>query len=190
MESANPEKYFTAPREPDQRRNNGEDRKTFEVNEMWEMHHEIVRLLVMGMKNVEICKLLGVSQPMVSYVRNSKVVKDKLAIMRAARDADTIDVARHIQEVCPKALDLLEDIIDDHGETHSIALAAKTAESWVDRAGHAAVRNIKVAAIVGHFTAEEIADLKRAATEEAEVAGMIDIAPEEEVKSGSDSPQD
>ena len=106
MTKTNPEKYFEAPREPDQRRKNGEERKTFEVSEMWEMHHEIVRLLVLGMKNVEICKVLGVSQPMVSYVRNSKVVKDQLAIMRAARDADTIDVARDIREKAPKALAL------------------------------------------------------------------------------------
>jgi len=178
-ETTNPEKYFTAPREPDQRRNNGEDRKTFEVNEMWEMHHEIVRLLVMGMKNVEICKVLNVSQPMVSYVRNSKVVKDHLAIMRSARDADTIDVARDIREKAPKALALLESIIDDQGETHSMALVAKTAESWLDRAGHGAIKTVKVAGAVAHFTADEIMDIKRAANEEAEMANMIDVTPKE-----------
>ena len=177
--NTNPEKYFTAPREPDQRRNNGEDRKTFEVSEMWEMHHEIVRLLVLGMKNVEICKILHVSQPMVSYVRNSKIVKDNLAIMRAARDADTIDVARDIREKAPKALALLERIIDDEGETYPMSLAAKTAESWLDRAGHGAIKTVKVAGAVAHFTAEEIMDLKRAANEEARMAGMIDVTPKE-----------
>ena len=177
--NTNPEKYFTAPREPDQRRNNGEDRKTFEVSEMWEMHHEIVRLLVMNLKPKEICDILGVSQAMVSYTRNSKVVKDHLAIMRSARDADTIDIARHIQKVTPKALQLLEDIIDDHGETLPMSLAAKTAESWVDRAGHGAIKTLKVAGAVAHFTAEEIMNLKDAANEEARMAGMIDVTPKE-----------
>ena len=175
----NPEKYFSAPREPDQRRNNGEDRKTFEVSEMWEMHHEIVRLLVTGMKNVEVCKVLGVSPAMVSYVRNSKVVQDKLAIMRAARDADTVDIARDIREKAPKALELLESVIDDNGETHSMALAVRVAESWLDRAGHGAIKTLKVAGAVAHFTADEIADLKRSANEEAKMAGMIDVTPKE-----------
>ena len=179
MTETNPEKYFTAPREPDQRRSNGEDRKTFEVSEMWEMHHEIVRHLVMGMKNVEICKILSVSPAMVSYVRNSKVVKDKLAIMRAARDADTIDVARDIREKAPKALALLESIIDDGGEAHPMSLVAKTAESWLDRAGHGAVKTVKMAGAVAHFTADEILELKRSADEEARMAGIIDVTPEE-----------
>jgi len=151
---------------------------------MWEMHHEIVRLLVLGMSNVEICNILGVSRPMVSYVRNSKVVKDKLAIMRAARDADTIDIAKDIQVKAPKALQLLEDIIDDHGETYGMPLAAKTAESWLDRAGHGAVRNMKFVGAVAHFTAEEIAALKKNAADEAMAANMIDVTPEKEAQSG------
>ena len=179
MPETNPEKYFTAPREPDQRKVVGEERKTFEVSEMWEMHHEIVRYLVMGMKNVEICKILGVSPAMVSYVRNSKVVKDKLAILRAARDADTIDVAKDIRERAPKALAVLESIIDDEGGTYPMSLVAKTAESWLDRAGHGAVKTVKMAGAVAHFTADEIADLKRSANEEAQMAGIIDVTPKE-----------
>jgi len=181
MTLTNPEKYFTAPREEDQRRSvKGDERKTFEVSEMWEMHHEIVRLLVLGMSNVDICKILGVSQPMVSYTRNSKVVKDKLAIMRAARDADTIDIAKDIQAKAPKALALLYDIIEDHGETYGMPLAAKTAESWLDRAGHAPIKSVQFAGMVAHLTAEEITSLKKSARDEAEAANLIvDVTPEE-----------
>jgi len=181
MPLSSPEKYFTAPREDDKRRvPNGVERKSFEVNEMWEMHHEIVRLLVLGMSNKDICKILGVSAPMVSYTRNSKVVKDKLAIMRAARDADTIDIAKDIQTKAPKALALLYDIIEDHGETYGMPLAAKTAESWLDRAGHAPVKSVQFAGMVAHLTAEEINALKKSAREEAEAANLIvDITPED-----------
>jgi len=181
MTNISPEKYFISPREEDQRRSpNDEERKTFEVSEMWEMHHEIVRLLTIGMSNVDICKILGVSQPMVSYTRNSKVVKDKLAIMRAARDADTIDIAKDIQTKAPKALRLLEDIIDDHGDTYGMPLAAKTAENWLAKAGHGAITNVRVAGVVGHFTADELKALKDSALEEAQAANLIvDVTPEE-----------
>jgi len=112
------DKYFIAPREPDNRRT--KDRKTFEVSEMWDLHHEIVRRLVIGETNAEISRSLGVSKQMISYTRNSKVVRRQIDIMRGARDADTIDIAKRIRENAPKALDLLETIIDDRGDTYAI----------------------------------------------------------------------
>jgi len=60
-----------------------------------------------------------------------------------------------------------------------MSLAAKTAASWLDRAGHGAIKTVKVAGAVAHFTADEIAELKRSANEEAQMAGMIDVTPRE-----------
>jgi len=163
------DKYFIAPREPDNRRT--KDRKTFEVSEMWDLHHEIVRRLVIGETNAEISRSLGVSKQMISYTRNSKVVRRQIDIMRGARDADTIDIAKRIRENAPKALDLLETIIEDRGETYPISLAARTSESMLDRGGYAAPKRLE--AVVAHFTSEEIEDLKRKALESGRDSGMV-----------------
>ena len=173
-------KYFVAPRDPDARKT--DERKTFEVSEMWELHHEIVRRLVLGQKNSEIAKALNVTPVMVSYTRNSKVVKKQLDLMRAARDADTMDIAVRIRENGPAALSLLEDIIEDGGDTHGIALAARTAESMLDRGGYAAPK--KIEGIVAHFTKDEIAELKKQAVESGRDAGMIIDAEEVEEVAG------
>lgn len=181
METNSLAKYFTAPREPDLRKTT--ERKTFEVSEMWELHHEIVRRLVLGQKNSEIAKALNVTPVMVSYTRNSKVVRKQLDLMNAARDAETIDVSRRIRENGPAALELLEDIIEDHGETHGIALAARTAESMLDRGGYEAPKRIE--GVVAHFTGEEIEELKKQALESGRDSGMVIDAEEvEEVASG------
>jgi len=147
---------------------------------MWELHHEIVRRLVLGQKNVEIARALNVSQAMVSYTRNSKVVKQQLDLMRAARDADTIDISKRIRENAPTALALLEDIIEDHGDTYGYALAAKTAESMLDRGGYAAPKRLE--GVVAHFTKDEIEDLKRQALESGKDSGMIIEAEAEEME--------
>lgn len=168
------ERYFIAPRQDDARFKT--ERKTFEVNKMWEVHKEIVRKLLLGEKNSEIAEDLGVSEVMVSYTRNSKVVQSQLSIMGAARDADTIDLAREIREKAPKALELLEGIIEDNGTTHSMALAAKTAENWMDRAGYGAPKRIE--ALVAHLTAEEIEGIKKSAVIDAEASSII-VKPEE-----------
>uniref|UniRef100_A0A6M3LMA7 Uncharacterized protein n=1 Tax=viral metagenome TaxID=1070528 RepID=A0A6M3LMA7_9ZZZZ len=170
------EKYFDANREPDQRFVEPAKRRTFEVSQLWEVHHEIVRRLIIGQSSEEISRALNVSKQMVSYTKNSKPVKDKLSLMRAARDADTIDVARDIREGASKALAVLEKIIDDEGESYSMSLVARTAESWMDRAGYVAPKNIHFAGVVSHFTADEIAAIKRRALEDA--ADIITITEE------------
>ena len=172
-------KYFIAPREPDARK---QDSRTFEVNEMWELHHEIVRMLTLGHNNAFIARALGVSPQMVSYTRNSKVVQNQLAIMRGARDAETLDISKRIRENAPKALELLEHIIEDHGETYSMALAAKTAESMLDRGGYAAPK--KFEGLVAHFTKEEIEQLKSEAVDEGLKSGTVVDGEFEEVQNG------
>jgi len=139
---------------------------------MKELHHEIVRLHVIGTPNKDIAKTLNVSEQMVSYTLNSKVVQDKIDLMRASRDADIIDLTREIRSKAPKALKLLEDIIDDHGKNYHIALAAKTAENWMNRAGYSPVQKFQGA--VAHFTAEEIEDLKKKALENAKISNVIE----------------
>lgn len=165
-----PTRYYVAPREEDRRRTRG-PRKTFEVNHMWELHHEIVRRIVLGQTNRDIAQSLGISEPMVSYTKNSKVCQDKIKEMRAIRDADTIDLAEDIRMKAPKALDLLEDIIDDHGETFSMGLAAKTAENWLDRAGYPAVKRVEAAVV--HLTKDEIEKIKEEAMKDARISGMV-----------------
>ena len=173
------EKYFdlTPSRFVDLRRRPPDARKTFQVGKMWEVHQEIARLILLGYKNVEISERLGITEAMVSYTRNSPVVKDKINIMEGARDAETIDLSKEIRMKAPKALKILEQIINGEGgtigELASPALRAKTAESWIDRAGYAVQRNQGPSMhLHAHFTADEIEKLK----ERAKSGGMtIDV---------------
>lgn len=156
-------KYSDPNREPDQRK--VLQKKSWTVGEMWEVHHEIARLILLGWKNVEIAKRLKCSSQMVSNVRNSPVVQDKLAIMKGARDADSIDLSREIRESAPDALRLLQDIIrgDNDAQDAPLSLRAKTAESMMDRAGYSAPKRIQSESISYALTKEEIEEIKRRA---------------------------
>jgi len=135
----------------------------FRVGKIWERHDEIARMVLLGRKNTEIAREVGCSAATVGNVRNSPVVQDKLAIMRGARDAYTIDIAKDIQEFAPKALDLLKNIVMGKGvgTNASPALRAKEANSFLDRAGFGAVR--KEQHVHAHLTAEEIDAIKERA---------------------------
>jgi hypothetical protein len=169
-------KYFDADRGPDLRTVPHSDRRTFEVSKMWETHHEIARLVLLGLKNTEIAERMGISEAMVSYTRNSQVVKDKMELMQGARDKECLDIMQQIKEKVPEALKVLDQIMNGDaaslGQTPSLNLRARTAENWMDRAGYPAQKPGMNMHLHGHFTAQDIEEIKKRAKANPQV---IDI---------------
>ena len=168
-------KYRNGNRGPDERRVDPGEKRTFEVSQMWEIHHEIVRRLLLGQKVVNIAKDLSISEATVSYTRNSPVVRDKLEIMKGARDAETIDLAKRIRENAPQSLRLLEDIISGEvdGVSIGVGLRAREANTMLARSGFGPVQNIKGAILHGHYSDQEIEDIKKRAHETGLKSGLI-----------------
>jgi predicted transcriptional regulator len=164
------EKYFSSRPLKDLRRRPG--RKTFQVEKMWNIHHEIARLSSLGMKGTQIAQGLNVSQAMVNYTLNSPVVQDKVEILKGARDAETVELAQRIRNFAPICLDLLEKVIEeDTSETGaSIHLRVKTAQDYADRAGLGAVKRHQI--LTGRITTEQLDEIKQ----RARGAGIIKTA--------------
>ena len=161
-------KYYSPDRGPDLRkapRDGSDERNRWVVSHMWEIHHEIARRLVLGQKNVEIAEALNVTPVMVSNVRNSPIVQERITILKGARDADTIDLAREIKEVAPEALGLLKDIIrgENDGANAPIGLRARTSENMLARVGHGVPHKVQTENVHTILTAEDIAEIKRRA---------------------------
>jgi predicted transcriptional regulator len=150
-----------------------ETHKSYQIEQMWELHHEVCRLALIGMKQVDIANHLGVSPVMVSYTLRSPIVQRQLNQLKAVRDLDAIDVSKEIQELAPRAVKVLEELMDN--ELPNIKLKAAT--DILDRAGHAAVRTLRTENIHAHFTADEITDIKKRARE---VGLLTDAIYEEE----------
>jgi len=150
-----------------------ETHKQYQVEQMWELHHEVCRLALIGMKQVDIATHLGVSPVMVSYTLRSPIVQRQLNQLKAVRDIDAIDVAKEIQALAPRAVRVLDELMDS--DLPNIKLKAAT--DILDRAGHAAVRTLRTENIHAHFTADEISDIKKRARE---VGLLTDAMYEEE----------
>lgn len=133
--------------------------RNYQISHMWDVHHEIVRLLVMGAKSKDIAKQLNVSDAMVSYTANSAIVQRQIAVMRGARDADAVTISKKIQELAPKAVEVLDKLLDSQQEN----IQLKSAVDVLDRAGHGAVK--KEMSLVGHLTKEDIDEIKARAKE-------------------------
>ena len=158
--------YFEGSRPTDRRFQQSIPKKTWQVSKIWESHEEIIRRMTLGQKNIEIASAMNISPAQVSNVRNSPIIQDKLAIMKGARDAYTLDIARDIREFAPKALEVLKDIVngqDASGLPIGPGLKARVASDLLDRAGYAPVRNVSVQSVHAHLTRDDIEELKKRA---------------------------
>lgn len=146
------------------------DKKGFKVTELYDTHREIMRMAVTGMKQADIARELGVSEVMVSYTMNSPIVKREMELMRSARDLDAVDVAKRIQEVAPRALEVLEDLL----ETANDSIRFRAATDVLDRAGHAAVKTLRTESLSVHLNKDDLEEIKQRARE---IGLCVDVDP-------------
>ena len=151
--------------------------KQYQIEQMWDIHHEICRLALIGMKQIDIANHLNVSPVMVSYTLRSPIVREQLNNMAAARDVDAVDISAEIKALAPQAVEVLESLLSD--PIPSIQL--KAAQDILDRAGFAAVKTIRTENMHAHFNADEIMDIKKRARE---VGLLTDIILTQEEKDG------
>lgn len=172
-------------REPDRRRApNGS--KAYDIKKLWDRNHEICNLVVIGMNQEDVAKTLGVSPVTVSNTVNSSLGQEKIALMRGARDADTWDAAKKIQEVAKKSLTFLELALDDkvrdlEGQPLQVAVSTKVniaKHVLNDLSGLKAPTRIEGKFAHAHLTTEDIEELKARGRKAAAEIDVIEVRPE------------
>ena len=157
----------------DKRRNHDGERKLPPIKTMWEVHHEISRLLLLGYKNTQIAKAVGLTKERVSQVRNDPIMKRKLSIMGMARDKDAIEISDRMKELEPIAVEVFEKVmntaLDDEDGTARIEddkdLRRDAIASAKIITDHQHPKETKVEHNVGYVTVEMIQEAKRRALE-------------------------
>ena len=145
------------------RRRRPETRKTYQVQELWQSHREIINLAATGMKQVEIAKVIGVTPQTVSNTLNCGKGSEKLLEIRESRDAVYKEVTDRISSLAPKALKIMERIMLNEEQDPQISpfLQLKAATGLLDRAGHSPVKKEESVHKHFHLGLDELEELKR-----------------------------
>lgn len=145
--------------------------RSYQISKMWDVHHEIVRLASCGAKQVDIAAILNVTPEMVSYTLNSSIVKRQLELLRSARDVESMDVAKRIQEIALVAVEKMATLVEQD-ENRAVQLSAS--KDILDRAGHGAVKKMQLDGRLMHFTPDDLEQIKARAQELARENKMLD----------------
>ncbi len=150
------------------------DQPASPIKQIWQQHHEVIRLAVLGFGVLEIARAVGFTPAMIRNILGSEVVKRQVSIMVGAKDYDTLEVKKEIDRLAPSALCVLRDIMENTEESSRVRLSA--AIDVLDRAGLAAPKVIQGSFDVTHLTATDLEAIKQRARD----AQMIDITPSKE----------
>jgi len=123
-------------------------------------HREIARRLVLGQRQSDICRDLGMTPGRMSIIVNSPLFKIEIKKLERERDEGVGDISRTLQELSPLALEVVERTMYQ-AESHRLRFDA--AESVLDRAGHSRINksDINVTGNVNHsgMTEDELRKL-------------------------------
>lgn len=139
---------------PTDHRRNPAGNQHYDIKQMWERHHQIARLLVLGWSNKQVASHLSITPQTVSNARNNPEVKRQIDLLSARADNSVVDVSKRIQDLAPRALGVMEEVMDD-AEFSTKRLAAK---DILEMAGYKAVSRLTIA--TARLSAEDIEDIK------------------------------
>lgn len=163
-------------REEDQRRAPEGERKTYNIKQVWQRTHEILRLALAGHKGTDIAKFLGIHPQTVSNTLNSDLGQMKLSEMRLVRDQRTLDVLEEIDSILlPKALKVYNRILSDEAPESlgKEKLQKETADTLVmDIRGHRAATKVQGEHLHAYTSVKELEEIKRRGIAAAKASGM------------------
>jgi predicted transcriptional regulator len=108
--------YGLEMRSEDLRRVAREDKKTYDIKQLWQVHHEILNLRAQGFKEQEIADILNITPQTVSNTLNSSLGEEKLSVIRQERDEDSKRTVEKIRVLKDKAIKVYHEIFDKHDE--------------------------------------------------------------------------
>lgn len=168
-------------RDVDGRRVDPEERKTYEVKQLWQRSHEIINLAARGYKQVEIAEILNITPQTVSNTLNSELGQHKLSDIRLERDEEAKKISEKIRVLTNKALKVYHEIFDDESGECGLKDKVKVADTvLLELSGLRAPTRIQSQHISTTLTPEELEEFKERGIRAAREAGMIvDITPKQ-----------
>lgn len=142
------------------------------LKELKTQHRRILRLTAQGMRPSEVASQVGMAVQSVYAILRDPMAKSFLAGLQDKADEGFVDITKQLALLQGKAVNVVDDILTREDVADKTRLTA--AKDILDRNGHKAPE--KHLHAVGHFTADDIAQLhERADTVDRSYLDVIDI---------------
>lgn len=86
--------------------------KTYDIKEITDHQLEIARRIAVGQPPRDIARELGITMQSVSNIRNHPIINAIIVALHEKRDTSASDIAQQIAAIAPKAIRLINNVID------------------------------------------------------------------------------
>lgn len=148
------------------------------VRNLRALHHEIIRLSLMGFKNSEIADYLKLSMPTISNCLNSEKGRHLLQLLVQKRSESAVELQHRMMENAPVVHDVLLNFILDEDQPRD--KRAKEAREYMGLCGFVKPQRIQAQTITTHLTLDEIEQIKARARQRAAHANVVSDAGSED----------
>jgi hypothetical protein len=122
-------------------------RSTPDILKLRTTHHEMARLLALGLKDIDISRVMGYSQSRICILKKDPMVKELIAHYMGLRDRIVTDVGGRLESLSVTALEIIQERMLDDPDSLTMKDLQGVAELSLDRSGHgkqSVVANVNV----------------------------------------------
>lgn len=161
-------------RDVDNRRVEQEDRKNYNIKQLWQRSHEIINLAAQGFKQAQIAEILNVHPVTVSNTLNSDLGQHKMAELRRLKDEDAKITVEKIRVLRDKALQVYHEVFDDVSGETNLKDKARLADTVIlELSGLRVPTKVQSTHVSTTLTVEELKEFKKRGLEAARQSGLI-----------------
>lgn len=128
-------------------------------------HRRVAQLIAMGYKNTAIAGILQCTPQNISDIRNSPMIQSLVHEIQSGQDEQAKTIADEITRMQPKALAVLEEVIDDLDDQCGYSLRSKVAMHMLALGGHSPVKKVDVNQTNINLSKTQIELIRQRATE-------------------------
>lgn len=145
----------------------------YNPKELGARQREVIRLELLGASVTDIAEQMGISRHAVRYILASPLAMQMRQELQERRDDAVVDVSSKLAEMCPKALEVMQDTLEGQFKDAGAALRNRVAMEVLDRCGYGKIVRTQNTNLNASLTAEEIIALRQRAHKEAAARGVL-----------------
>ncbi len=135
-------------------------RRTPSLQKLRTVHHQAARLVAVGLRNVEICTITGLSQSRLSILKNDPAFCELIEHYAQMEEQRQEDLAEKIKMVGTTALEILLERLDESPEDIPINQLMEIAANCFDRSGHGVQSKVDKRVLSATLDSETLAEIK------------------------------
>lgn len=143
-------------------------RKLPDAKALRERQRAIMRLKMGGLSNKAVAEAVGCTPQTVCVTMSSGIAVNAMAKLHEAADLDVVDIQKQLRKMAPDCLRNLEQVLNGTMPV-TPELKVKTSQDVLDRIGVSKIQQVHTVNMSGHFTGDDLAEMKRRALSALEV---------------------